>query len=160
MDVVLVPVVRRVEGDDGLEGGGLQEGQLETIEAAPALAVHSNPTIAPALPGYPVCRRKDRDQNDLLGCRDLTYQVAAVFHFLLEVLVMIDPARVTRPPDVGPDHHEAVTRQPRMSSVVSLRCPVRLPVGEVLQHCRELLGTINTSGTFYQGYAVLLVQQC
>ena len=69
---------------------------------------------------------------------------------------MIDPVRVPRPPEVCPDHHEAVADQPGMSSVVSLRCGVGLPVGEILQHCGELLGHINSSVTLYQGYAVLV----
>ena len=83
--------------------------------------------------------------------------MAAVVHFLLEILVMIDPVRVTCSPEVGPDHHEAMTGQPGMSSVVSLRGPVGLPVGQILQHCRELLCQINILTTLYQSCALAAV---
>ena len=68
---------------------------------------------------------------------------------------MIDPVRVTCSPDVGPDHHEAMTGQPGMSSVVSLRRPVRLPVGQILQHGRQLDGNLHISGRLYQSDALL-----
>ena len=72
------------------------------------------------------------------------------------MLVMIDPIRVPCSPEIRPDHHEAVTDQPGVTSVVSLRCGVRLPVGQILQHCGELLGHSNSSVTFYQSHAVLI----
>ena len=84
-----------------------------------------------------------------------TYEVTTVVHLLLQILVMVDTVRVARPPDVGPHHHEAVTGQPGVSSVVSLRRPVRLPVGQILQHGRQLGGSLHISGRFYQSDALL-----
>ena len=84
-----------------------------------------------------------------------TYEVTTVVHLLLQILVMVDAVRVARPPDVGPHHHEAVTGQPGMSSVVSLCRPVRLPVGQILQHGRKLDGSLHISGRFYQSDALL-----
>ena len=53
VNVIIEPVVCGVEGDHRGEGGGLVEGHLETIESAPALAVHPNLAIAPGLGGDP-----------------------------------------------------------------------------------------------------------
>ena len=86
--------------------------------------------------------------------------MAAVVHFLLEMLVMIEPIGVPSSPEVCPHHHEAMASQQGMSSVISLCCRVRFPVGEILQHRRELLSHINILATLYQGDEFLKVQHC
>ena len=88
-----------------------------------------------------------------------TYEVTTVVHLLLQILVMVDAVRVARPPDVGPHHHEAVTGQPGVSSVISLRRPVSLPVREILQHGRELGRLLNIFRRLYESDVVLLLHQ-
>ena len=67
----------------------------------------------------------------------LTYDFARILLLLLLVLVVVDPARVPRPPHVCPRDHVSVGCEPGVAEVVAGSGVVGLAVGEVLKDAGE-----------------------
>jgi hypothetical protein len=119
VDVVRIAVVRRAHGDDGLERGRAQRGDLESVEPAPRLPHHADITRAPGLLGQPGDHR------------------AAVIELLLKVLVGEMPLGLAGAPHVDTDGGVALPREPRVHPFVAAARAVALAIRDVFEDRRH-----------------------
>ena len=115
VDVVRVAVVGEVHGDDALEGGRTPGRHLERVEAAPTLAEHADPAVAPGL---------GRDPRD---------DLERVVLLLLQVLVDEQAGGLAAAAHVDAKRRVAVPGEEGMHRLVAPRGAVAGAVGDVFE---------------------------
>ena len=116
--VVGVAVVRRAGRDDRLQGRRPERGDLERVEAAPAVAHHADVAVAPGLLRQP--------------CDGLP----AFVELLCQVFVRHQPVRIAAAAHVDPNGDVAVTGEIAMQGRIANRCELPLAVGQVFEDGR------------------------
>ncbi len=115
---------------------------LESVEAAPRLAVHAHVAVRPGLNRKPFCKNNNvvvlfishavPPQPHLS-----TYDLARVVLLGGRVLVVQQALRVAGPAQVGPHHDEAVRGHPRVAQVIAVGGPLAFAVRQIFENAAK-----------------------
>ena len=119
MNVVIVTVHGGTDGNHRFQGRGLQGGQLQSVKSSPGNSHHADIAITPRLSGNP--------GNDRQPIRQFPGRI-----FVIKGSVRLAMAR-----DINPNSRIPCLGQNRIRRFVTVRGPIPLSIGQILQYCRD-----------------------